>query len=258
MRTVSGSPLLAGWFLLLLALATITPFLAQDSRELQEEKRASTKLKGEHPLLQLMSSRKSALKPELSDVHPRVYVTDAELNELRDRARTTHKDCGNEHCAGCVHSTRTSRSTSTKTARAKRSGYRHRGSCICLPDRSATRNILNAAKKFMDAAVSYDIWGYANNKPNVDLAAGHLLYGLGWGYDLLYNELTESERARYRDKLIKQARLLADYFKPKSGRTFAYSQNHTFIPMAGLGVAAYALYGETPKRRTGPVWPARS
>ena len=31
----------------------------------------------------------------------------------------------------------------------------------------------------MDAAVSYDIWGYAFSKPNTDLAAGHLLYGMG-------------------------------------------------------------------------------
>jgi hypothetical protein len=107
----------------------------------------------------------------------------------------------------------------------------------------------------MDAAVSYDIWGYPNNKPNVDLAAGHLLYGLGWGYDLLYNDLTVAERTRYREKLIKQARLMADYFKPKSGKTFAYSQNHTFIPIAGLGIAAYALYDETPEA---PAWASLS
>jgi len=36
-------------------------------------------------------------------------------------------------------------------------------------------------------------------------------------------------------------------FKPKAGRVYAYSQNHTFIPMAGLGVAAYAVYGEVPE-----------
>src|SRR6185295_15934266 len=78
------------------------------------------------------------------------------------------------------------------------------------------KKYLDAARKYMDAAVSYDIWGYANNKPNVDLAAGHLLY----------HELTEKERTRYREKLIKQARLMADYFKPKSGRTFAYSLIH--------------------------------
>ena len=61
------------------------------------------------------------------------------------------------------------------------------------------RKYLNAARRYMDAAVSYDIWGYASNKPNVDLAAGHLLYGLAWGYDLLYHDLTEPERTRYRE-----------------------------------------------------------
>src|ERR1044072_2399766 len=44
---------------------------------------------------------------------------------------------------------------------------------------------------------------------------------------------------------------MADYFKPKSGKTFAYSQNHTFIPIAGLGVTASALYDETSEA---PEW----
>jgi hypothetical protein len=83
----------------------------------------------------------------------------------------------------------------------------------------------------------------------VDLAAGHLLYGLGWAYDLLYNDLTPAERTRYRDKLVRQGKLMYDYFKPRSGKTYAYSQNHTFIPIAGLGVAAYALMGEAPEAK---------
>ena len=99
----------------------------------------------------------------------------------------------------------------------------------------------------MDAAVSYDIWGYSFNKPNTDLAAGHLLYGLGVGYDLLYNDLTPAERDRYRAKLVTQGHLMYVYWKTKPGRTIAYSQNHTFIPMAGLGIAAYAVYGEVPE-----------
>ena len=33
----------------------------------------------------------------------------------------------------------------------------------------------------------------------------------------------------------------------KAGKQFLYSQNHLFIPAAGLGVAAYALYGEIPE-----------
>jgi hypothetical protein len=106
---------------------------------------------------------------------------------------------------------------------------------------------LKAAISYMDAAVSYDIWGYSFSKPNTDLAAGHLLYGLGVGYDLLYSDLTPEQRTRYRDKLQKQGHLLYEAFRPKPGRTYAYSQNHTFIPMAGLGIAAYAVYGEVPE-----------
>src|SRR5262245_9528082 len=222
-------------------------FGAQDSRELKQEKLASQKLKGEHPLVGLMRTRKSTLKPELAGVHPRVYVTDKELDELRERSRTTHKELWQQ----VLRHVRALNTVPPPPPAQKRREQNEVG--IAIAEAAFAYRIerdkkyLDAAKKFMDAAVSYDIWGYANNKPNVDLAAGHLLYGLGWGYDLLYNDLTESERARYRDKLIKQARLLADYFMPKRGRTFAYSQNHTFIPMAGLGVAAYALYGETPE-----------
>ena len=236
---------LSFYFALLLCLTTVTPFLAQDARELEDEKKSSTNLNGEHPLIQLMRSRRSTLKPELAGVHPRVYVTDAELNTLRERARTTHKELWQQ----ALRRVRAVNTVPPAPPAEKRREQNEVG--IAIAEAAFVFKIerdpkyLRAAKKFMDAAVSYDIWGYANNKPNVDLAAGHLLYGLGWGYDLLYNDLTGNERTRYREKLIKQARLLADYFKPKSGRTVAYSQNHTFIPIAGLGVAAYALYGET-------------
>jgi hypothetical protein len=224
--------------------------VAQDARELQEEKVASKKLTGEHPLVALMRSRKSELKPELVGVHPRVYVTEEELKELRTRARTTYKDEWQETVAN-IRALRTEPPAPPAPPAQKRREQNEVGIAIAeaalVYKIEGDKKYLNAAKKFMDAAVSYDIWGYANNKPNVDLAAGHLLYGLGWGYDLLYNDLSETERARYREKLIKHGKLLADYFKPKSGKTYAYSQNHTFIPIAGLGVAAYALYGETPE-----------
>src|SRR5437868_1899886 len=82
---------------LVIALISITivfplASLAQDARELQEERAWNNKLKGEHPLLELMRTRKSALRPELMGVHPRVYVTDKELADLRQRARTSHRE----------------------------------------------------------------------------------------------------------------------------------------------------------------------
>src|SRR5882762_1677169 len=83
---------------LLLALALsstilpVFPSLAQDARELEQERTAGKKLKGDHPLRELIRTRKSSLLPELVGVHPRVFVTDKELGELRERARTSHRD----------------------------------------------------------------------------------------------------------------------------------------------------------------------
>jgi hypothetical protein len=237
-------------FLLTIASASF-PVHAQDTRELEQERMASSKLKGEHPLLELMRTRKSALRPDLAGVHPRVYVTDKELAELRVRARTSHRELWQQ----AISRVRALAADPPSPPAGKRRQQNEVGIAIAeaafVYKIEGDKKYLDAARKYMDAAVSYDIWGYANNKPNVDLAAGHLLYGLGWGYDLLYHDLTEKERTRYRDKLIKQARLLADYFQPKPGRTLAYSQNHTFIPITGLGVAAYALYDET---REAPAW----
>jgi len=245
-----------GWLIVIgLALASsniaISPLLAQDARELEQERVASNELKGEHPLIELMRTRKSTLRSDLLGVHPRVYVTEKELSELRSRARTTHRELW-QSAISHVHALEADPPPPPAGQRRQQNNV---GIAIAeaafVYKIEGDKKYLDAARKYMDAAVSYDIWGYANNKPNVDLAAGHLLYGLGWGYDLLYNDLSEKERTRYREKLIKQARLMADYFKPKSGKTFAYSQNHTFIPITGLGVAAYALYDETPEA---PAW----
>ncbi len=241
---------LLSFIILLMIVSLVSPItrsLAQDQRELEAEKIKSNKLKGEHPLLELMRSRKSSLRPELMGVHPRVYVTDKELDELRQRARTTHRDLWQQ----ALRKVRALKTEPAAPPAQQRRAQNEVGIGIAEAALAykieGDRKYLEAAKKYMDAAVSYDIWGYANDKPNVDLAAGHLLYGLGWGYDLLYHDLNEQERTRYREKLIKQARLLGEYFKPKPGRTFAYSQNHLFIPITGLAVAAYALYGETPE-----------
>ncbi len=229
------------------AILPAMPLRAQDARELEQERTASKKLKGEHPLVELMRTRKSALRPELMGVHPRVYVTDKELAELRQRARTSHRELWQR----AISQVRALAADPPPPPAEQRRQQNDVGIAIAeaafIYKIEGSKKYLDAAKKYMDAAVSYEVWGYASNKPNVDLAAGHLLYGLAWGYDLLYHDLNEKERTRYRDKLIKQARLMADYFKPKPGKTFAYSQNHTFIPITGLGVAAYALYDETPE-----------
>src|SRR5262245_17192386 len=220
---------------------------AQDARESLGPKDKPAQAKGPHPLTQLMATISSSLRPELRGKHPRVYVTEAEIVKLRERARTTHRDLWQR----ALREVRALKKEPPPPPAQERRAQNEVGIGIAEAALAykieGDRKYLDAAKKYLEAAVSYEIWGYPNNKPNVDLAAGHLLYGLGWGYDLLYHDLTAEERARYREKLITQARLLADYFKPKSGKTYAYSQNHTFIPIAGLGVAAYGRYEQPPE-----------
>lgn len=217
---------------------------AQDARESLGPKDKPAKATEPHPLTELMGKLNSTLRTDLRGKHPRVYVTDEGLQSLRDRSKTTHRAVWQR----ALQQIRALKNDPPPAPAQERRAQNEVGLAIAEAALAykieGDKKYLDAARKYLEAAASYDVWGYTYNKPNVDLAAGHLLYGMGWGYDLLYQDLTEAERARYRDKLVKHARLLADYYKPKPGRTISYSQNHVFIPMAGLAVAAYALYDE--------------
>lgn len=237
-----------------IALLFIANLPAQDAQELKAEREASARLKGEHPLISVMKIKTSALKKELEGVHPRVFVTQAEIDALKDKTKS-QKDLWQT----ALNSVRALKveppPPPAETRRAQNEVGIGIAEAAFVYKITGDKKYLDAAKKYMDAAVSYDVWGYSYNKPNVDLAAGHLLYGMGWAYDLLYNDLTAAERDRYRGKLVKQAKLLNDFFKPKSGKSYAYSQNHTFIPISGLAITAYALMGEVPEARE---WAATS
>jgi Domain of unknown function (DUF4962)/Heparinase II/III-like protein len=226
---------------------------AQDAHESLGPKDKPAQPKGPHPLTQLMATLNSSLRPELRGKHPRVYVTDAEIVKLRERSRTTHRDLWQR----ALQQVRAVKKEPPAPPAQERRVQNEVGIGIAEAALAykieGDKKYFDAAKRYLDAAISYDVWGYAYNKPNVDLAAGHLLYGMGWGYDLLYHDLSVAERARYCEKIAKQARLLFDHYKPKPGRTYSYSQNHVFIPMAGLGVAAYALYDEV---GDAPEWAA--
>lgn len=222
--------------------------IGQDSQELAAEKAASSKLKGEHPLIGLMKTKNSALKSELVGVHPRVFLTQNDIDSLKEKAKSNK-----ELWETAISRVRALMIEPPKPPAEERRVQNEVGLGIAeaafIYKITGEKKYLDAAKKYMDAAVSYDVWGYSYNKPNVDLAAGHILYGMGWAYDLLYNDLTLVEKEKYRSKLIKQARLLFDFFKPRQGKTYAYSQNHTYIPISGLAVTAYALYDETPEAK---------
>jgi hypothetical protein len=203
-----------------------------------------------------LAAHEVRLKPELEGVHPRVFVTAKELEALRERARTTHK----ADWAPVV-----SNLAAMKGDPPPAPGPQERRSqnvvAFAIAEISLAYAIeqkpeyLVAARKWVMTAIDYEPWGYTYYKPNVDLAAGHLLYAIGWSYDLLYHDYAEAERAKIRASLTRHAQLLYDYYKPVPSKRFAFTQNHTYIPTSGLAVTALALMGEAPEA---PRWAALS
>lgn len=194
-------------------------------------------------------SRTVRLKPSLVGVHPRVFVDSAGLGVLRERARTTHREDWQKVLAALPALAGDPPPPPGPQARRSQNNVAHAIAGVSLAWAVERRpELLVAAKKWTLAAIDYEPWGYSYSKPNVDLAAGHLLYAIGWAYDLLYHELTPRERARIRASLERHASIVHEHFTPGAARQrFEFTQNHNFIPTAGLGVAALALLGESPQ-----------
>src|SRR5262245_41753693 len=76
---------------LVASLLAASLVVAQDPHESLGPKDQAERLKGRHPLVDLMASLKASLRPEFIGQHPRVYVTEGELAGLRRRAQTTHR-----------------------------------------------------------------------------------------------------------------------------------------------------------------------
>ncbi|MEO5896667.1 MAG: heparinase II/III family protein [Vicinamibacterales bacterium] len=198
------------------------------------------------PSFEQLLAHKVALKPELVGVHPRVFVTKEGLARLRERARGTHRA---EWTRVTAHLAMLKGAPPPPPGPQERRSQNNvafaiaEGALAYAVERKP--EYLVAAKSWTLAAIDYEPWGYTYNKPNTDLAAGHLLYAIGWAYDLLYDDFTVSERARIRASLERHAGLVFDEFAPKPGRRHAFTQNHDFIPTAGLAVTALALIGES-------------
>jgi hypothetical protein len=200
---------------------------------------------GDVPSFDALLRHEVKLRPELVGVHPRVFVTKDGIAALRARARTTHRDEWQRVLGGLA---------ALKTAPPPAPGPQARRSqnvvAFAIAESALAAAVerkpeyVAAAKQWTLAAIDYEPWGYTYNKPNVDLAAGHLLYAIGWAYDLLYDDFTPDERARVRGSLTRHAGLVYDYFAPAPGKRLHFTQNHDFIPTAGLAVAALALLGE--------------
>jgi hypothetical protein len=198
------------------------------------------------PTFDELLAHKVALKPELVGVHPRVFVTKTGLEALRTRARTTHRADWSKVMRNLVAMQGAPPPVPGPQERRSQNNVAFAIAEVALAYAVERKpEYLVAAKAWTLAAIDYEPWGYTYNKPNTDLAAGHLLYAIGWAYDLLYDDLDASARGRIRASLERHANLVYEAFAPQAERAHAFTQNHDFIPTAGLGVAALALMGES-------------
>lgn len=198
-----------------------------------------------------------ALRPELNNVHPRLFFTNADLPKMRGKATGVDKELWqavlndlqtlNQNVPDPKDEDlyKSGLDTRKKGAISQYSFAFQIAQTSYVYAIEGDEKYLEAAKKWTLAACEMPIWGYTYNKPNVDLPPAHLLYAVAFAYDVLFDKLTKVEKETIKNKLVKQARLMFDYFKYKPGKKYTYSQNHTWIPMAGLAIAAYALMDET-------------
>ena len=198
------------------------------------------------PSFEALLAHRVALKPELVGVHPRVFVTATGLEGLRQRARTTHRQEWSAVLAALPAIKGDPPPPPGPQERRSQNNAAFAIAGVSLAYAVEQKpEYLAAAKKWTLAAIDYEPWGYTYNKPNTDLAAGHLLYAIGWAYDLLYRDLTEAERARIRTSLERHAGLVYEAFVPGPKKRLNFTQNHDFIPTSGLAVTALALLGES-------------
>lgn len=222
----------------------------------QKKEPENSQIKTIPPFEELLQ-RPVKFRSELKGVHPRLFFTAKDLPLMRERARGIDRELWQATLEDIQTLNR--QAPDPKDEDLYKSGLDKRKPGSISQYQFAFQiagtsyaylieqdeKYLNAAKKWTLAACEMPIWGYTYNKPNVDLPPAHLLYAVAFAYDVLFDRLTKEERETIKNKLVRQARLMFNYFKYKPKKRYTYSQNHTWIPMAGLAIAAYALIDET-------------
>lgn len=235
------------------ALAIIVSLCFQiNGQDFSKEKSQKIKL----PTFSELLERPVKLKPELKNVHPRLFFTAEDLPKMRERAKGADKELWKAFLQDIQTLKRDAPDPKDEDLYKSGLDERKKGSisqyefAFQIAQTSYAYAVegddkyLEAAKKWTLAACAMPIWGYTYNKPNVDLPPAHLLYAVAFAYDILFDRLTKSEKEIIKNKLIKQAGLMYDFFKYNPGKKYTYSQNHTWIPITGLAIAAYVLMDE--------------
>ena len=200
-------------------------------------------------------------------VHPRIYLTDARIEELRQAITTTHRDLFREFIGqtdGILRNDPPKYMDESEWSNIEQLYMRGVGNNMPFLALAyvltGDRKYLDGAKTWALAACSYPTWGL-HEFANVDLATGHQLYGLALVYDWLYNDLDEATRRTIRDTIVTKCSHLFDVAAkgiivaddeayrrhPWPEWDEAYLQNHMWINSGGLATAGLAVFDEVPE-----------
>jgi hypothetical protein len=187
----------------------------------------------------------------MKGMHPRLYLTQERVAELREAIKTTHKHLWEEVQAQADAAARRGAPKYIEDdghSGAEQLWQREVGNTLPLLamayQMSGDVKYLDAAREWALASCSYPTWGLGSTD-GMDLAAGHQLYGLALVYDWCYDDLGDEARSTIRETLVK--RTSAMFEAAAGGQAWwrqSYLQNHLWVDVCGMAAAGFALYDE--------------
>jgi len=235
-------PRLSAAFVCVLAMCLVHTDLCAQSGS----KRSHDSGRDPGPLTLPQPTRTVKIRPELMGVHPRIYLTAADLPAFREKLK--------EPSVAVMWASFLSLENAVAAEEPPRNPpntedpFRSFGER--LPNLAfaylVTRDpkYLAGARNWINAVERYPSW--AGDR---DLAAGHISYGLALAYDWLYHDLDADERKRIENTLERHVHILLERSMTPGRWGRSYYQNHFWINHTGVAVAAMALYETDPREK---------
>ncbi|MHB9031366.1 MAG: DUF4962 domain-containing protein, partial [Candidatus Latescibacterota bacterium] len=201
---------------------------------------------------------------KVRSVHPRIFLNERRIRELRESIKTTHATIWKDILAQTDEIAARKPQpylTEWEYSNIEQNWQRRVGDNMPFLALAwlltGERKYLDAAEQWALASCGYPTWGLYDYDGR-DLATGHQLFGLGIVYDWCYSDLTEKTRRTIREALLRRG---SSFFQAaaegnllKSAEAYvhkpwvewdeAYIQNHLWDNSCGLAVAGFALFDE--------------
>lgn len=188
---------------------------------------------------------------KLRGVHPRIYLDNQRIAELRGAITTTHAGMWKKLRQQADQAVR--RGPPAYILNDGHSGdeqlwQREVGNTMPVLAMayvlSGDKQYLAAARQWALASCGYKTWGL-KRIDGMDLATGHQLFGLALVYDWCYRDLDEPARRQIRETLVKRTSVMFE--AAATGKAWwhrSYMQNHLWVNVSGMAVVGFAIFDE--------------